>query len=281
VAESPNVLLRLSNGAENVALVRQTLSGVAEQLELAPGAINDIRTAATEACNNVALHAYAGAEGPLEIEIGCRASALEVVVRDHGSGIHPRIRSQSETALGIGLAIIQALTRRVEFNDPPGGGTEVRMEFPAKPAAGLDTDATLRCLSEAPAGEQLASTTAIAIAPTRLAQSVLPRVLTALAARAGFTTDRISDVQLIADALAAPAQGAPGSGEVRLTVLLARRRMEVAIGPLTGGDARRLIEPSSAEGIESVIDKLSDEHRIDDEADAQEATLVLALADRA
>jgi anti-sigma regulatory factor (Ser/Thr protein kinase) len=281
VTDPPNVLLRLSNGAENVALVRQALSGVAEQLELEAGAINDIRTAATEACNNVSLHAYDGEEGPLEVEIGCGADALEVVVRDHGGGIRPLVRAREDNALGIGLAIIQALTRRVEFNDPPGGGTEVRMEFPAKPAGGFDTARTLRWVPDGPGREELASTTAVAIAPSRLARTVLPRVLTVLAARAGFTTDRISDVQLIADALAAQADGAGGSDEVRLTARVSRRRMALAVGPLARGVARALLEGAGADGIASVIEKLSDEHRVDGAPGGSEATLVLALGDRA
>src|SRR5437868_3569170 len=109
--------MRLSSGAENISLVRLALSGVADQLAFGSGALNDIPSAATEACNNFAVHAYSGGTGPLEVEIGCRANALEVVVRDHGTGIRPRIRGRSKSALGIGLAIIQALARRVEFND--------------------------------------------------------------------------------------------------------------------------------------------------------------------
>lgn len=282
MAERANVYLRISNSAENIALVRQALSGVAEQVDLPAGALNDIRTAATEACNNVALHAYAGAEGRLEVEIGCHADALAVVVRDRGTGIQPRIRAQSDNALGIGLAIIQALARRVEFNDPPGGGTEVRMEFGASPAHGrLARAGVSRPPESADDGAELASTTVLAIAPSLLAGSVLPRVLTVLAARAGFTTDRISDVQMIADALAAQVRDAGGGDEIRLTARTARRRVELAVGPLANGAARELVESSGGEGVASLIGKLSDEHRIDGTPGARSSTLILALADRA
>jgi anti-sigma regulatory factor (Ser/Thr protein kinase) len=280
VSDAPNVLLRLSNDADNIALVRQALSGVAEQLELEAGALNDIRTAATEACNNVSLHAYSGAEGPLEIELRCERDRLVVVVRDHGTGIRPRIRAASDSALGIGLAIIQALTRRVEFNDPPGGGTEVRMEFAATPVRAFRTARALRWAPDPIARDGLGSTTTIAIAPSRLAQSVLPRVLTVLATRAGFTTDRISDVLMIADALAVRSEGAGGSDEVRLTAHVTRRRMELEVGPLSSGHAHELVSSASERGPESVIERLTDEHRIDREPDAREATLVLALSDR-
>ena len=78
----PNVRLTLSNKPENVLLVREMLTGVAEMVDLDGSDLNDIRTAVTEACNNVVLHAYEGDEGPLEVEVyGGAHSALEVVVR--------------------------------------------------------------------------------------------------------------------------------------------------------------------------------------------------------
>ena len=278
MTELPNVFMRLSNGAQNIALVRQALSGVADNLDLAPGVINDVRTAATEACNNVAIHAYGGDEGPLEVEIGCRSDALEVVVRDRGTGIRPRIRAESESALGIGLAIIQALARRVEFNDPPGGGTEVRMEFAARPGVGFEE--VLRWVPGEPAAAGLASTTVLAIAPSRLAQNVLPRVLTVLAAHAGLTTDRISDLLLIADALVSQAQETSGGDEIRLVARVERRRIELAVGPLREGVAGALLARSWRTGSGTLIGKLTDEQRIDDTRDARGETLVLAVAER-
>jgi hypothetical protein len=204
-----------------------------------------------------------------------------VVVRDYGTGIRPRIRSRSESALGIGLAIIQALARRVEFNDPPGGGTEVRMEFAARPCGHLPHDAGLRRAPAAPDPEveELASTTIVAIAPSPLASSVLPRGLALLAARARFTTDRISDLQLIADALAAHARGADGGDELRLTARVSPRRIELTVGPLAADAARELLARDGGDREPSLIGKLSNEQRIDGTPKARESTLVLAVAD--
>src|ERR1700693_693675 len=125
---SPNVALTLSNQPDNVVLVREALSAMAETGGVADVALNDIRTAVTEACNNVVLHAYEGAEGPLQLEVYLGADAVEIVVRDHGTGIKPHIRRDDEAALGIGLSIIQALAPRVEFRDVVGGGSVRRVE---------------------------------------------------------------------------------------------------------------------------------------------------------
>jgi len=272
------VFIRVSNGAQNIALVRQALSGVADQLEVAPGVINDVRTAATEACNNVALHAYRGDEGPMEVEIGCRSRALEVVVRDRGTGIRPRIRAQSDSALGIGLAIIQALARRVEFNYPPSGGTEVCMEFAARPRDALEN--ALGWVPTEPVAADLASTTVLAVAPSGLAQSVLPRVLTLLCAHAGLTTDRISDLLLISDAVVSQARETRGGDEVRLVARVERRRIELSVGPLKDGAADALLAVPCGNGSATLIGKLSDEHHVDGAQGASGETLVVALADR-
>ena len=76
MAEPPNVRLKISNRSENVLLVREVLTGVAETIELDSSDLYDIRTAVTEACNNVVLHAYEGQEGPLEVDLSASADAI-------------------------------------------------------------------------------------------------------------------------------------------------------------------------------------------------------------
>src|ERR1700740_3272654 len=123
MAETPNVRLHLSNRSENVLLVREMLSGFAETVSLDTSDLYDIRTAVTEAANNVDLHAYEGREGPMGVELRTPPEAGEVVVRDNGVGIRPRIRPADEAALGIGLPLIQALVHSVEFSEVDGSGT--------------------------------------------------------------------------------------------------------------------------------------------------------------
>src|ERR1700739_4186246 len=105
----PNVRLSVSNRAENVLLVRQALSGLAEAVGLDPVALNDVSTAVTEASNNVVLHAYEGEEAPREVELTIVPGGLDAVVRDHGVGIRPGVKAAEELSGGIGLPVIQAL----------------------------------------------------------------------------------------------------------------------------------------------------------------------------
>src|SRR4051794_41807358 len=77
--------------AENVAVVRHALAGLAERLGMDEGSLADLKTVVTEASMNVVVHAYAGMEpGPLEIEAESAGEGLTVIIRGHGSGIRPR-----------------------------------------------------------------------------------------------------------------------------------------------------------------------------------------------
>jgi serine/threonine-protein kinase RsbW len=273
----PNVRLTLSNKPENVLLVREMLTGVAEMVDLDGSDLNDIRTAVTEACNNVVLHAYEGDQGPLEVEVyGGARSALEVVVRDHGTGIRPRIRGAQETALGIGLSVIQALVRSVEFRDSSGGGTEVRMEFSAPSTRALRTPGNGREQHSDIAAAELATTTGLTIVPAALAGTVLPRVLTVLAAHAHFSTDRISDTQILADTLAAHVRQSLRDHPLAVNVTVRARKLELQIGPLREGSARTILE-SAVDGLGPVIQRLADDHQVS--SDGRSETLALRLTD--
>jgi|SRR5580693_4605280 serine/threonine-protein kinase RsbW len=278
MAEPPNVLLDVVNRPENVLLVREMLTGVAEAIALDGRELNDVLSAVTEACNNVVLHAYEGEEGPLEVEVRVRPHALEVAVRDHGIGIQPQ-ENPSEDTLGIGLPVIQALVHRVEFRDGPGGGTEVWMDFATTATKTLDT-CDLEPSARVPArtasvGE---TTMTVTIVPIELARTVLPRIMCTLAARAHFTTDRISDAQLVADALVAHAPDALEADHLRVAMKVQPRNLVLHVGPVGPGRAQRLVGDSQLDGLGRVIERLADRHLV--ASSGPEETLTLTLSDR-
>ena len=83
---------------------------------------DDLRTAVSEACNNVVLHAYPTSPGPLIFSLAIRADTVEAVVRDRGAGIRPGC--MGNRGLGMGVSVISALADRAEFESNPGTGTE-------------------------------------------------------------------------------------------------------------------------------------------------------------
>src|SRR6476661_8589359 len=77
--------------AENVAVVRHALAGLADQIGMDEPGIADLKTVVTEACMNVVVHAYPAEEpGLLEVEAVPELDGLTVLVRDYGMGIRPR-----------------------------------------------------------------------------------------------------------------------------------------------------------------------------------------------
>jgi serine/threonine-protein kinase RsbW len=290
---TPNVRLSVPSRPENVLLVRQALSGLADRVGLDAIETNDLNTAVTEACNNVVLHAYDDAGGPLEVEARMRSGALGVSVRDHGVGIGaaapPEWAGGSNgehhegDVGGMGLAVIQALAHRVELAEPAGGGTELRMEFPLSGGISLEPiEETEETGTGAAAGTSLAElppgAVELCVAPSTLAQAILPRVLSALAARAHFTTDRIADVQLVAGALAANVGESLAGTSIALAVTVAPRSLELRIGPLHPGRGESLME-AAADGLAPVVERLTDCKRVAPSTGAGE-TLELRLVDR-
>jgi serine/threonine-protein kinase RsbW len=239
MAEIPNVRLSLSASAENVLVVRQALTGVAASLGLDPIETNDLNTAVTEACNNVVMHAYGGGQGPLEVDVSALLGALEVVVRDRGGGIRPREPEPDDVHAGMGIPVIHALTRRAEIVERAGGGTEVRMELatpnarPLEPVEGSGRASA--AIRDSPSG-----TIELQLAPNAVARAVLPRVLSALAARAYFSTDRIAEVQLLADELATGARESFSGTQLDVGVTIAPRSLELRVGPLLAGGTLEL-----------------------------------------
>jgi serine/threonine-protein kinase RsbW len=254
MAETPNVQLSLPNNAENVLVVRQALSGVAAVLALDAIETNDVNTAVTEACNNVVMHAYDGGEGPLEVDVYALPDVLTVVVRDRGSGIrqheHEHEHEHEDAHTGMGIPVIEALSRRVEFIEALDGGTEVRMEFDAPRAPSLVPIHGAGRTSTHAVHSELAGTIELRLAPNAIARAVLPRVLSALAARAYFSTDRIADVQLVADMLAANAGESISGTQLDVGVTIAPRNLELRVGPLLADGTYEL----------SLVDERADSH---------------------
>jgi serine/threonine-protein kinase RsbW len=272
----PNVRLNLANTPENVVLVREMLSGVGEAIELDPSDLNDVRTAVTEACNNVVLHAYEGDPGPLEIELYVATQSLGVLVSDHGIGLPAEPKSLEADTGGIGLHVIQTLTQTVEFADGEESGTDVWMWFNAPQAGSLaplyvDGDqAHTLALPGTP-------TTTICIAPISLARTILPRLMITLAAHAHFSTDRISDAQLLADALVEHAQAAISGDKLSIDVTVEPRDLELHISPLSVGRAQQMIEQTELGELGGVIEQLTDRHEV--VSTGAHETLTLRLSD--
>lgn len=234
--QTPKVRLELDSRPESVTLVRGMLGGIGETLAFDAELLDDLRTAVSEACNNVVMHAYGDAIGPLSVDCEIATNRVEVVVRDEGEGI--RGVAPADDRMGVGLAVISALSERAEFIRRPERGTEVRMEFTGaigKSALPAGTD-----LNGKEWPEPLAGGVVVRLSPSELLAGVLGRIVRALAARARFSVDRFSDLYSVTDALSAHATASASSPRIAFAVDSAERRLELRIGPFRLGSSERL-----------------------------------------
>jgi serine/threonine-protein kinase RsbW len=242
--------------AENVAVVRHALAGLAERMGMEEASLADLKTVVTEACMNVVVHAYAGSEtGPLEVEAESDLDGLTVVVRDHGTGIRPRPESE-RPSLRIGLTLIAALSNSFEIRGGVDRGTEIRMHLPLH-AREDDTKAGSTFTVAAN------DATRIRVGPPEIVGPVLSRALSALAARQDISVDRLSDTMLLSDAISARAPEGFTDGHVSLSIAELPTGIELKVGPMTHGGAERLRSSFELPEMGS-LEALADDLRVED-----------------
>jgi serine/threonine-protein kinase RsbW len=249
--------------AENVAVVRHAIAGLAERIGMDESATADLKTVVTEACMNVVVHAYPEGEvGLLEVDAVPDSGGLTVAVRDFGRGISPR-PGVDRPSLRIGLALIAALSSSFQISGGVGQGTEIRMHLPltSVPIAGDDQ-------AEVAPGPPVPDATEVRVEKDLLGP-VLSRALTALAARHEITVDRISDAMLLADAISDAAPRGFADGHVRLSIADRPEGVELRVGPMKDGAAEGLRSSLDLPDVGGSLATLADEVRTesDDEGD--------------
>jgi serine/threonine-protein kinase RsbW len=243
--------------AENVAVVRHALAGLAERLGMDEASLADLKTVVTEACMNVVVHAYAGMEpGPLEIEAESDGDGLTVLIRDHGSGIRPR-PDIDRPSLRIGLTLIAALSSSFEIKGGADKGTEIRMHVPLTAREeGPKNGSTFAVAAE--------NATRIRVGPPEIVGPVLSRALSALAARQDISLDRLSDTMLLSDAISARAPQGFSDGHVSLSIAELPKGIELTVGPMTHGGAERLRASFELPEVGGSLEALTDELRVEE-----------------
>jgi anti-sigma regulatory factor (Ser/Thr protein kinase) len=256
--------------AENVAVVRHAIAGLADRIGMDEASTADLRTVVTEACMNVVVHAYPeGETGLLEVEAVPDGDGLTVAVRDFGRGISPR-PGVDRPSLRIGLALIAALSSSFEIKGGVERGTEIRMHLPLTSRAISDGQVTAVPAPPVP------EATEMTVGPPELVGPVLSRALTALAARHEITVDRISDAMLLSDQISAVAPRGFADGHVRLSILDRPAGVELKVGPMTSGGAANLRDGLALPDIGGSLETLADEVRTESDGDGE--YLVVAIA---
>ncbi len=129
-------ILQVPSSTENLAMIRDFVTSIAEQAGLTPGEVADMELAVDEACANVMEHAYGR---DLTKEVSVRATldgdAVEIDVIDTGQGFDPTAVEQleleklisSRRSGGLGMRLMKTLMDEVHYEMIPGKKNELRM----------------------------------------------------------------------------------------------------------------------------------------------------------
>lgn len=129
------IRLEIPAHANYVELVRLSLYGIASNMGFSLEAIDDMKVAATEACNNAVLHANPeGHANTIIIVFEIMATGLTIRIKDNGPGFDFSEAIAKESSLhnmeiqelpigGLGLYLMQALMDNVTVLTE--NGTEV------------------------------------------------------------------------------------------------------------------------------------------------------------
>ena len=121
------VELMLDARAENLALTRLALAGVAVNAGASREIVADLKLAVTEACTNVIKHAYgdAGEPGTIVVRYTAEPGMLSIEVEDFGSGFaygaRPPAPEQNGGGHGMGLMIIRVLADELDISSTSSG----------------------------------------------------------------------------------------------------------------------------------------------------------------
>jgi serine phosphatase RsbU (regulator of sigma subunit)/anti-sigma regulatory factor (Ser/Thr protein kinase) len=121
--EGADLHLDVPADANELALVRHSLSRWLDAADVDERDAYRVTLAANEACMNAIEHAFAPSDERLEVDARIQNGGVDVRVRDHG---HWRERERGNGSGGRGLAFMRSLMDQVEVT-PGASGTTVRM----------------------------------------------------------------------------------------------------------------------------------------------------------
>jgi serine/threonine-protein kinase RsbW len=140
LGEHPSIVrLAIPPRPEYVGLVRSVVTlAAAIGSDLEEERIDDLRLVVSEACTNaIEAHAATGNPDPIEVQCAVGGGAVELTVRDRGSGFDPQAvtgppppgdPTRLHVERGLGIPLLRALADEVAF-DSSWQGTAVRLRL--------------------------------------------------------------------------------------------------------------------------------------------------------
>lgn len=248
--------LALAARPENLALVRQALAGLADAASIGDEPLADLKQIATEACLNAVVHGYPnGSEGRIEVTALAADGAVELTVRDWGTGFQPRPATPDGDSLRLGLPLMASLAESFEVTSHSTGGTEIRARVLTN---GAGTQGAVQARPAPPREAEMQVTAGDAAKP------VIARVIAMAATRAGLSLERMSDGVLIGDVIAGHAAGDFHEQRVGVEIeQCGESKLCIRVGPFVEGGGQRMLAELEVPGMAVSLAKLADRVDVD------------------
>ncbi len=235
-----DVRLELPASADSLPVVRQALRSIGETVEADEEAIEDAELAVTEALANAVEHAYADGQGPVQVFFMPQGEEMLVSVRDFGRGLEDPTVSRKSTP-GYGLAMIEAIARRVDIR--AAEGTEIEMAFELGTAEPRAVDGA-----------------GLGIAP---AERILRRVIAVVAAQVDMSVERVMEALLVVELVARHGLRYLVGQHVKIRVVRGEGSFDLHVGPLEENGALSVVQDTEIPVVGSVVQRLAEEVRVE------------------
>ena len=105
---------------------------------------------------------------------------------------------------------------------------------------------------------------------------VLSRVIGMLAARADAPVDRLDDVMLVSDAIAAHGPSHAGdSGSLKVLIQTTEQELRLRIGPLADDGAAALLAAADLPGVGNIVEQVATAVTVDSDGPGGESLVIL------
>jgi hypothetical protein len=122
------------------------------------------------------------------------------------------------------------------------------------------------------------SAASLRLANGPLAAPVLCRVVSMVMARAQAPTNRLDDAMLVCDTISAHAPAHSADGHLTFDLSTDRGQLEMRVGEFSTDGARGLLRDARLPGVGNVLERLTDELRVEPDGESGREELVLAIS---
>jgi anti-sigma regulatory factor (Ser/Thr protein kinase) len=196
-------------------------------------------------------------------------AANAAIARQALAGLTDHLDVDAASAAELRVSITAAWADAIHTRAPGDEPVEVTMR--------IDRDQLVLRVGRAAPGPWSPTGIVLALAPGRYVAAVLGRVVSLVSARVGFSIDRLSDAQIVSDAIAGSAATHAPGGIVRVRIEEHGHGFELIVGPLAPGGGDRMLTATELPGLGSLLARLVDRLEVERHGTGEQELLRVCL----